>query len=236
VYHVEVRSSFRHHAQVFNLDEDRLRREILEPWTRGSVFELGGQEWDSAESTLKILEGPELEPPELMLGRGWSNAERAGMDVTARMVETGRERPAVVVVAETAEGQATVAEILNQMGARPSDWDFVRARLTAAASASDSSALDLERVAAVVVCESADPSPAWIFDAGLALGALPGRAVVIQLGDADRASALRDLAAVRVDPARPATLVALAERLRHAGCALKEPPPALRPDEGSEAS
>lgn len=222
MYHVEIRHGFRHLAQVFNLDEDRLRREILEPWSRGSVFELGGQEWDSAESTLKILEGPELEPPELMLGRGWSNAEHSSTDVTAQMLESGRERPAVVVVAETAEGRRTTAEILSRMGARPSDWDYVRARLTAAATASDSSALDLERVAAVVVCESGDPSPAWIFDAGLALGALPGRAVVIQLGDEDRPSALRDLAVVRVDPDRPATLVALAERLRHAGCAVRE--------------
>lgn len=223
MYHVEIRRSLRHHAQLFNLDEERLKREVLEPWARGVELELGGQEWDPAESTLKILEGPELEPPELMLGRGWSNAEHSSTDVTARMVESGRERPAVVVVAETAEGQRVVAEILDRMGARPADWDYVRARLAAAASASDPSGLDLEQVAAVLVCESGDPSPAWIFDAGLALGALPGRAVVVQLGDEDRPSALRDLAVVRVDPDRPATLVGLAERLRHAGCAVREP-------------
>jgi hypothetical protein len=223
VYHVEIRRSFRH-AQAFNLDEDRLRRTVVDRWRRGVPIEIGGKEWEPDESTLKILEGPELTPPELTLGRGWTNAEKSGEDVTARIVGTGEAQSTVVVVAETPAGQRTVAELLAVMGARPADWDYLRARLTAAASVADSSALDVDQVAAVVVCERSDPDPAWLFDSGLAIGALAGKAVVVQLGDEDPPAVLRDLGVIRLDPARPASLVALAERLRHAGCAVTEPP------------
>ena len=71
-------------------------------------------------------------------------------------------------------------------------------------------------VVAILVVERADPSPDWLFDAGLALGALGGRAIVAQLGDEPAPAALRDLGAIRLDPDEPASLHALAERLRHA--------------------
>src|SRR5581483_7063277 len=117
-------------------------------------------------SRLTILAGPALDPPELTLGRGWSNAQKSAEDVTDRILGSGGGRPAVIVVAETDAAQLVVAELLDRMGARPADWDFVRARLLAAASAAGSSGSAVQDVAAVAVCERSDPDPSWLFDVG----------------------------------------------------------------------
>ena len=70
--------------------------------------------------------------------------------------------------------------------------------------------------AAVLAVEHEQPSPDWLFEAGLALGALGGRAIVAQLGDQPPPAALRDLGVIRIDPDRPASVYAMAERLRRA--------------------
>ena len=72
-FHVEVRRSF-HHARLFNLSEDQLRRRVLEPWSRGVTLEMGDREWSPDDSRLTVLEGRELETEELALGQGWNNA------------------------------------------------------------------------------------------------------------------------------------------------------------------
>jgi hypothetical protein len=81
---------------------------------------LGEHEWDPSESSLRILEGPHLDPPDLSFGQGWSNAERASEDVTLRVLEnteTPKLPDAFVVEAEVPE--ATVAEMLGGQIALP---------------------------------------------------------------------------------------------------------------------
>ncbi|HET9163784.1 MAG TPA: hypothetical protein VFN89_10135 [Solirubrobacterales bacterium] len=112
-FHVQVAGSL-NHARAFNLSLEELRRQVLEPWLTGRTLELGEQEWDPRESSLKILEGKHLDPADLSFGQGWANAERSAQDVTKRILET-TETPklpdAFIVEAELPE--ATVAEMLS---------------------------------------------------------------------------------------------------------------------------
>jgi len=213
-FHVEIRRSFRR-AWAFNLDEGRLRRAVLDPWRRGALVELGDREWEPRESTLRIVEGPELSAPELAHGQGWHRAERTGRDVTRELLRRA-EPAAVAVIGESSAGERAVREILARFGAPSVDWAAVRARILAAAK-TPAAAAGLAGVAAVLVAERSEPPAPWLFEAGLALGALGGRAVVVQLGDGAPPAPLRDLGAIRLDREEPASLRSLAERLGLAG-------------------
>jgi len=216
-FHVEIRRSLAR-AWTFNLTEERLRATILEPWRRGQPVELGDREWEPKDSRLLILEGPELSPPELAHGQGWHHAQRSSRDVTGEAFSRAvREATTVAVLAETEAGQRAVSGPLAELGARVADWAAVRARILDSATAAGASPPGAGGIIAVVlVVERSEPASAFLFDAGLALGALGERAVVAQLGNEASPAALRDLGVVRIDPADPASLRTLLERLRHA--------------------
>jgi hypothetical protein len=217
-FHVEIRRSLRR-ARAFNLSEEKLRHTVIEPWRQGGPVELGDQQWDPRESTLRILEGPELSQPELALGRGWNNAERSAADVTNRLLrEAAAEAVQVAVLSETPAGQETALRLLKQIEVRTADWAAVRARILAAATiVPRTSGQGPQDLFALLVIEQGAPAGAWLFEAGLAVGALGGRALVAQLGDEPLPEELRDLGVIRLDPDQPASLHALAERLRAAG-------------------
>jgi hypothetical protein len=217
-FHVEIRRSLQR-ARAFNLSEEKLRHTVIEPWRRGGPVELGDQQWVPGESVLRILEGPELSQPELALGRGWNNAERSATDVTTRVLrEAAAEAVLVAVLAETRPAHETVTRLLNEIGVRTADWAAARARILAAATVVPRiPRQSAQVVVALLLVEQRAPTGAWLFEAGLALGALGGRAVVAQLGDEPPPAELRDLGVIRLDPDQPASLHALAERLRHAG-------------------
>src|SRR5437588_2012923 len=106
-FHVELRQGLRR-ASAFNLDPEKLRQVVLDPWRRGRPVELGEREWDPRESTIQILEGPPLAAPDLGMGRGWHNAERSAKDVTARLLERlAAEAARVAVLAATPGGGDT---------------------------------------------------------------------------------------------------------------------------------
>jgi hypothetical protein len=93
-FHIEISASTLRHARAFNLDEEELRRTILEPWMTDRTIELGDHEWIPRESSLRVLEGPRLEPPDLSFGQGWSNAERSAKDVTGQVLaDAERDAP-----------------------------------------------------------------------------------------------------------------------------------------------
>jgi hypothetical protein len=118
-FHVEIGGGI-NHARAFNLSLDELRRGVLEPWLTGRPVDLGEREWDPRESTLRILEGRHIDPPDLSFGQGWSNAQRSAEDVTKRMLaqtELPKLPDAFVVEAELPE--ATVAEMLSGQQAQP---------------------------------------------------------------------------------------------------------------------
>lgn len=92
MFHLEVRQ-FPHAAWRFNLSEQQIRQ-MLAPWMREKVIDVGERKWSPHKATLTILEGPELELQELSMGRGWRNAQRRGSDVTERMLAQLAPEPA----------------------------------------------------------------------------------------------------------------------------------------------
>jgi len=118
-FHVEIAGGI-NHARAFNLSLEELRRAILEPWLTGRFVDLGEHEWDPRESSLRILEGPHLDTPELSFGQGWSNAERSAEDVTRRVLEhTDPPKLPDAFVVEAEVPEATVAEMLSGQQAQP---------------------------------------------------------------------------------------------------------------------
>ncbi len=128
-FHVEVSSPL-HHARVFNVADAELQQ-ILSLWISAQIFELGEQEWEPRESKLTILEGKQLEGPDLAFGQGWSNALRSAEDVTARMIEaTEIKSPLPTIVAIEADSvEAAVAAIASGGEPRPIEWSAARKQI-----------------------------------------------------------------------------------------------------------
>lgn len=89
MYHLELRQ-FPHVARVFNLTRDELEARFVRPWVGGVMIEHDDRRWAPERSKLKILEGPELRPDEMGMGRGWAAAARSGTDVTDAVIAQAR--------------------------------------------------------------------------------------------------------------------------------------------------
>ena len=81
MFHVELRQ-FPRNTHAFNLTDRELYASVLAPWTAERTFELAGQKWRPDEARLTILQGPQLQPHETSMGRGWANALKRSSDVT----------------------------------------------------------------------------------------------------------------------------------------------------------
>jgi hypothetical protein len=124
VFHVELRQ-FPHQARAFNLSREELDARILQPWCSDAPIELQDRRWTSEKAKLTILEGAELRPDEIGLGRGWSNATKNGQDVTAKLLEETRQsRQAPVdelkeaIVAACAGSAIALSQVVAVAGAR----------------------------------------------------------------------------------------------------------------------
>jgi hypothetical protein len=162
-YHVELRSSLQR-AWLFNLDAEELQRRVLGVWTTGAPLDVSGQRWEPGGATLRILEGPRLEGPDLAHGQGWNRAERTGRDVTRAHL-----RAQATVVSPTRVGHELGVRLLAGAGLAAVDWGPVREALLAGREAA---------IGVALVMVTAESGP-WLLDAGLVLGALPGRAYLV---------------------------------------------------------
>lgn len=170
-YHVEIKRG-RRWAREFNLSEERLRESVLDPWVRGRPVSLGDREWEPPECELRVLEGPELTAPDLGFGRGWGAAERSGRDVARELISAAaRGAATVAVLAETDTAGASVAQALRELGLESVAWSGA---LLADAEGSPP-------LAVVLAVESTEPGREWLYEAGAAVGALGGRAVVVSM-------------------------------------------------------
>ena len=170
-YHVEIRRG-RRWAREFNLSEETFRESVLDPWVRGRPVLLGDREWEPGECELRVLEGPELSPPDLAFGRGWGAAERSGRDVARELIGgAARAASRVAGVAETDTARASSAAARGALGRESVAWD---AELLAGDDES-------RPVAVVLAVESEEPGREWLYEAGAAVGALGGRAVVVRI-------------------------------------------------------
>jgi hypothetical protein len=172
-FHVQVRQSF-HRAWRFNLEADELRRTVLEPWVRGVELTLGGRQWAPARADLRVLEGPRLEAADLAHGQGWNSAERSATDMTRRLIAALSEQapPGRVAVVASPAVAAALDAALRTFGLEPVPLASVRASLVS------EGARRAGLAAAVIHAEGAAVEAAG-FDAGLAIGALGRRAVVV---------------------------------------------------------
>jgi hypothetical protein len=91
VFHLELRQRS-NVARAFNLDQRELIGRFLGPHLAGRTLTYQDHEFEPHKLRLTILEGPELDPAQVGLGRGWANAAKAGADVTDRMVAVAREQ------------------------------------------------------------------------------------------------------------------------------------------------
>jgi hypothetical protein len=93
MFHIELTCA-RDTVWRYNLTEEALYATVLARWARGEPVKLGEHVWRAEETTITIVDGPELPPGLLTMGRGWLNAKRQGKDVTAETMATFRERQA----------------------------------------------------------------------------------------------------------------------------------------------
>src|ERR1700760_1357868 len=89
MYHVELRQ-FPHVARVFNLNREELESRFVRPYVGGTIIEHEDRRWAPERSRLKILEGRELRPDEVGMGRGWASATKHGADVTETVLAQAR--------------------------------------------------------------------------------------------------------------------------------------------------
>jgi hypothetical protein len=180
-FHVEIGRG-RRTAREFNLDADRLRRVVLEPWAQGREVLMGDREWLPSECRLTVLEGPELSGPDLAFGRGWDRAESAGRDVTRELVAgAARATSAIAVLAEAGPGRDAIMAALGELGLRSVDWAAGRESALASRRGATGDYAGDAPVAVILAVEGAEPPGEWLYQAGSAVGALGGRAVVVQL-------------------------------------------------------
>jgi len=199
-FHVEVSRSF-HRAREFNVGDRELRDRVLEPWSRGAPVEVGEREWNPADSSLTILEGPELDGPDLALGQGWNNATRVSRNVTAELLDRARaEATAVALLAQTPAARAAIEPTLTQLGVRTVEWR----------------AAGVDATVVLIALEGGELTPRQAFEIGLAVGAFGASAIVALVGAAHLPDALAELDSIQIEPA-PQWSQALGERLRHAG-------------------
>jgi hypothetical protein len=209
-FHVEISSGFRQRARAFNLNGEKLRSTIIDPWLSGRLIELGDKEWQPRDCKLIVLEGPELADTDLSMGRGWSNAEKTGENVTRRLLDTASapSKPVVAILAEDDSAQAEIGRMLERLELPTTAWAEVRARILS--SPTDRSG---PGYAAVLAIGGGEPTASWLFDAGLARGALGQRAVVAHLGDAAIPPQLAGVDVIRLVPGDEASLQVLGDRL-----------------------
>ena len=84
-FHVEISVPMRH-ARVFNLNREDLLAKVVGPWLEDRPIEMGDREWEPRESSLKILEGPEMEAPTSPSARAGRTPSAAPEDVTRELL------------------------------------------------------------------------------------------------------------------------------------------------------
>ncbi len=133
-FHIEVATA-KLHARSFNLTEEELGRTVLDPWLSGRPILLGDRKWTrDDETSLRILEGPELSIQDLAFSQGWANAQRSSGDVTAAKLEAaaeGRraERGPTALVVKVDSPLETVAEIVAGKETEAVSIDEARERI-----------------------------------------------------------------------------------------------------------
>ncbi|MBS1679475.1 MAG: hypothetical protein JST08_19040 [Actinobacteria bacterium] len=133
-FHIEVATG-KQHARSFNLTEEELGRTVLDPWLSGRPILLGDRRWTrDDESSLRILEGPELSNQDLAFSQGWANAQRSSADVTATVLKAATEgrraqRGPTTIVIHAESALQTVADLVSGHDTETVSIDEARERI-----------------------------------------------------------------------------------------------------------
>jgi hypothetical protein len=129
MYHLELRQ-FPHVARIFNLTREDLDRRFVRPWVGGSIIEHDDRRWVPERARLKVLEGPELPPGDLGMGRGWATVNKNSAEVTDAVIAEARRgaeaRPEVEslkdAVAEVAMSAISFQDVMALAAAAHPAW------------------------------------------------------------------------------------------------------------------
>lgn len=129
MFHVEISTGF-HRARVFNLNQEDVIAKVVQPWLEEQSIEMGDREWSPRDSSLRILEGPEMKNQDLSFGQGWANAERASENVTRELLNSAPP-PAVpdAFVVETDNPEALTADVVAGHDGRVIHWAEAREKI-----------------------------------------------------------------------------------------------------------
>jgi hypothetical protein len=177
---------------------------------QGRRISLGDKDFEPRDSKLIVLEGPKLADTDLSMGRGWSSAEKTAENVTRRLIEAAAtpSKPVVAILADGEDSLVEIGRMLERLELPMVPWAELRARILNPPGQASGPGY-----AAVLATDRAEPSPSWLFDAGLARGALGPRAVVVQLGSIAIPEGLSGVDVIRIDAGDEASVRALGDRL-----------------------
>lgn len=149
-FHVEISAGF-HRARVFNLNRDDVIAKVVQPWLDERRIEMGDREWIPRDSSLRILEGPEMKTEDLSFGQGWANAERVSENIT-REVLANAPPPTVpdTFIVETDTPEAVTADVVAGHDGRVVHWTEARKRIDGR---------DPEIAAVILVVRRPEPEP-----------------------------------------------------------------------------
>jgi hypothetical protein len=105
---------------------------VVRPWLDERPIELGDREWERRKSFLRILEGPELDPPAMSFGQGWANAERSSDEVTERELRSAAENlapPPTTVLVEAESAAEALEDMIAGREAQAIEWRTARERI-----------------------------------------------------------------------------------------------------------
>jgi hypothetical protein len=122
VYHFELRK-FPHSVSRFNQTEHQVLS-LAVSWTSEQWVEVGERKWNVNESTLTVLEGPELSLQEMSMNRGWRNARRRSENVTERVLAAARAAGAAPAAASP-PGQVAASDAAVGRAAGDADLELL---------------------------------------------------------------------------------------------------------------
>ncbi len=124
---------------------------IVKPWLEERPIEMGDREWAPRDSSLRVLEGPEMKNQDLSFGQGWANAERASENITRQLLSSA-PAPSVpdTFVVETDNPEAVTADVVAGHGGRTIPWTEAKTRIDGR---------DPEIAAVILVLKRPGPEP-----------------------------------------------------------------------------
>jgi hypothetical protein len=141
VYHVQLYTRL-HQARVYNLSNEELQQQFLDPMRGPGLFVYEGHEYEPRKTKLSVYEAERLRPDQISMGRGWPNVVKSGKDVTAEVLA---QRAAPAPAAGSAAAVAQLKErLIGRLSAGPVSLQEIVAMAGELMPGSD----DAERLAA----------------------------------------------------------------------------------------